>query len=639
MNHGGKYTDLAIHIQKLLETRLGSGTAISFALVQEGEVVIAACAGTRDGDPAHPADLGDLYGIGSLSKIYCTMAVMKLCELGKADLDTPVYTYLPEFTMKDERYKEITLRMCLNHSCGLPGTMFRDFYTDQFLDQQAFYEEFFQYLSGLELKAAPGTNSVYCNDGFELAEAVVARLAGMPFIAFVQEYITGPLGLRSTCSYEQVPAGKSYVKKKGSPGECLMYVGAGGMYTDMSDCARFGWEFIEPGKVFRAESVRETRKPQKLTYAEEEQGADFGLGWDSVRFQVPGADLGEGMLIKTGGSYSFSSYLAVNPAYRMSLAISATSDSDANTMGVLFEIVSQLMAASGGLAAGVDSPAAAPLEPVPLPDGYAEQFAGIYYSDSEQFRVSFPAERLRIEKKTAGGWADMEKELPFYGVDFGYPGADYTFARNGSVAYLKNRLSDKFASIAEKPAGLPPVNKAWLARSGKKYLLENAGIHDLGASAIAASAEIVADPSSGLVSLVTRGYDAAYSIQPALATGDDTTRMFLTAPTMGSRNQYPFRVSREDGGEHLSWCGYSFVDAATLPELERGSVALMPGDCRPYRIREKIAFGPLPDFVRVILLNEALDVVSDSRIDGPPEEAGPGFAILLSAGKGEATLC
>lgn len=63
----------------------------------------------------------DLYGIGSISKTYTAAAMMKLVEQGKVDLDEPVTAYLPDFTMADPRYTQITVRMLLNHSSRPDG--------------------------------------------------------------------------------------------------------------------------------------------------------------------------------------------------------------------------------------------------------------------------------------------------------------------------------------------------------------------------------------------------------------------------------------------------------------------------------------------------------------------------------------
>lgn len=54
--------------------------------------------------------------------MYATAAVMKLVDEGKVDLDAPVVRYVPDFKMKDGRYKRITPRMLLNHSSGLQGS-------------------------------------------------------------------------------------------------------------------------------------------------------------------------------------------------------------------------------------------------------------------------------------------------------------------------------------------------------------------------------------------------------------------------------------------------------------------------------------------------------------------------------------
>jgi len=64
-----------------------------------------------------------MYGIGSVSKMFTTAAVMKLAEQGKVDLDSPVTKYLPDFKMADGRYKKITVRMLLNHSSGMLAEM------------------------------------------------------------------------------------------------------------------------------------------------------------------------------------------------------------------------------------------------------------------------------------------------------------------------------------------------------------------------------------------------------------------------------------------------------------------------------------------------------------------------------------
>ena len=63
-----------------------------------------------------------IYCIASVSKMYSTAAVMQLVDEGKVKLDGYVTEYLPDFKMADERYKDITVRMLMNHTSGIMGT-------------------------------------------------------------------------------------------------------------------------------------------------------------------------------------------------------------------------------------------------------------------------------------------------------------------------------------------------------------------------------------------------------------------------------------------------------------------------------------------------------------------------------------
>lgn len=113
-----------------------------------------------------------LYGVGSISKTYTAVLMMNLVEEGKVKLDEPVTTYLPEFTMADARYKDITVRMLLNHSSGLMGSagpgsfLFGDNNRDA-------SDELLERLSTQTLQADPGAYSVYSNDSYTLAGLVI----------------------------------------------------------------------------------------------------------------------------------------------------------------------------------------------------------------------------------------------------------------------------------------------------------------------------------------------------------------------------------------------------------------------------------------------------------------------------------
>ena len=106
-------------LQQILDDIINrSGTEVSAAIYYRGKCAAAAAAGGGD----VRAKATDRFNIGSISKIYCAAAVMKLVEEKRITLDTKICQVLPQFQMADRRYRDITFRMCLNHSSGLPGT-------------------------------------------------------------------------------------------------------------------------------------------------------------------------------------------------------------------------------------------------------------------------------------------------------------------------------------------------------------------------------------------------------------------------------------------------------------------------------------------------------------------------------------
>src|SRR5947208_15839833 len=101
-----------------------------------------------------------MFGIGSVSKMLATIAVMKLVDRGVVDLDTPLVTYLPAFRMAAAGYESITVRMLLNHSSALPGTAYRNCVTRSPVPGDP--DQVLQTLSISRLHAEPGSTGVHC---------------------------------------------------------------------------------------------------------------------------------------------------------------------------------------------------------------------------------------------------------------------------------------------------------------------------------------------------------------------------------------------------------------------------------------------------------------------------------------------
>src|SRR5690606_5111880 len=123
-------------------------------------------------------------GIGSVSKMIVAAATMQLVDAKLVDLDEPLTTYINDFKMADERYRQITPRMLLNHSSGLYGTHYENSMLFDDNDTQS-HDELLRKLRSEHLKSDPGAYSVYCNDGFTLLEILVERVSGMSYTDYL----------------------------------------------------------------------------------------------------------------------------------------------------------------------------------------------------------------------------------------------------------------------------------------------------------------------------------------------------------------------------------------------------------------------------------------------------------------------
>lgn len=337
----GSAPALAERIQEKLESIVQEKktAAVCAAVCGTEGLLAAACAGTR-GFEDSPAQVDDLYNIGSVSKIYVTAAVMKLVQEGKISLDEPVHRYLPDWKLADSRCPEITVRMLLNHSSGIPGTNLHDHLAPE-EGEELFtgkYRNTPEYWHTVKLRARPGSFSGYCNDGFDLAAEVVEAVTGEPYIRWLREQITGPAGLPSVGVGRRLAEGYVKVSCRGEEPEYYNCFGAGAIHTTVPECAMFGSLFIDSKGIIGQEYLDETRRPQGVSFLQGAYDAvNYCLGWDSpyTRNRIP---LGEGAVIKSGGTEQFTSYLIVSSACRLSLAISATNDGDVPWLDVLEDI-------------------------------------------------------------------------------------------------------------------------------------------------------------------------------------------------------------------------------------------------------------------------------------------------------------
>lgn len=307
---------------------------LSIALVDQEDLVWSQGFGWADKSNGKKVTTDTTFHFGSVSKMLTTVAAMILVDEGKLDLDKPVKDYVPSFSLLSPEYKDITVRMFLNHQSGIPSLLPNWSFTTE--PVPGYNQKLLKWLSGEYLQYPPGYCVVYCNNGFTLMEEVIQSITGQTFLGFVKERILEPLGMTST-GYDTDNAdvlarlSKPYADGEEQPPEYVNLLGTGGFASTPSDMCRFLAMFIGKGtafgqKILEPASVAAmcTDQTPRTTFPLKET-AFFapGLGWDY--YSIPVMKYAGQASSKDGETMVYGSDILVMPEYHLGVAVTINS--------------------------------------------------------------------------------------------------------------------------------------------------------------------------------------------------------------------------------------------------------------------------------------------------------------------------
>lgn len=158
-------------------------------VARRGEVLLLQGYGLANRAANTPFTPSTLVQIGSNVKDFTKLAIWQLIEQGRLRLTDS----LPMFFDRIPADKAgITVRQLLHHRSGLPHVVAA---SD---DEGMTKEEMLRRVRAATLEAAPGTREIYSNVGYSLLAAIVERLSGQSFDAYVARHILQPAGVRET---------------------------------------------------------------------------------------------------------------------------------------------------------------------------------------------------------------------------------------------------------------------------------------------------------------------------------------------------------------------------------------------------------------------------------------------------------
>ncbi len=166
----------------------------SVAVTYRGDIVALKGFGRftygKDSNPVGPETI---YDLASLTKVVATTAMaMLLFERGELDLEARIVDLLSEkFATGDERRKQITLRMLLAHSSGLPAY-------ERLFETAKTRDELIHSAMTTQLASDPMTRAEYSDIGFILVGEILSKIANEPLDSFCRHEVFGPLEMNET---------------------------------------------------------------------------------------------------------------------------------------------------------------------------------------------------------------------------------------------------------------------------------------------------------------------------------------------------------------------------------------------------------------------------------------------------------
>ena len=166
---------------------------VGLAIVENGKIVYAHGYGVRDVASKRSVDGNTQFAVGSVTKSFTALGIMRLVDKGLVRLDTPVINYLPEFKLSDpQATRTVTVRNLLTHTSGLA----RD--DTGLLDPNFTVAQVIASAAKTPLVGKPGKVYEYSNVNAILAGEIIHRVSGKSWETYTRDEVLRPLGMTKT---------------------------------------------------------------------------------------------------------------------------------------------------------------------------------------------------------------------------------------------------------------------------------------------------------------------------------------------------------------------------------------------------------------------------------------------------------
>ncbi|MEL7315878.1 MAG: serine hydrolase domain-containing protein [Cyanobacteria bacterium J06559_3] len=276
--------NLVERIDAFMMEQVNDGYSGALVVEKDGQLIVAQGYGWRDRTTFTPVTPQTVFDIASVTKQFTAAAILKLEEQGQLTVEDSISAY---FETVPEDKQGITLHQLLTHTAGLPEDLVDDY-------APVLRDEYIDIAMRTPLVHPPGETYSYSNAGYGLLAAIIERVTGQSYEAYLREVLFEPAGMTDTgyllpnWPADQLAHGYEKVffwnQDRGTPldepfaedGPYWNLRGSGGILSTVRDMHQ--WH-----KALKGTSVLSEASKAKLftPYVDEgyEEASFYGYGW------------------------------------------------------------------------------------------------------------------------------------------------------------------------------------------------------------------------------------------------------------------------------------------------------------------------------------------------------------------------
>jgi CubicO group peptidase (beta-lactamase class C family)/outer membrane lipoprotein-sorting protein len=191
--------ELDTYLETNTEKDLFSGVVL---VAREGKPIFKKAYGMADRERNIPNQVNTRFCIGSMNKMFTAVSIAQLVEQGKLSYDDLIGKYLGPEWILSEVGEKVKISHLLSHTSGIAEYLTDEFYISS-AEIYRTLEDHKPIVKEKSLTFEPGTGWEYCNTGFILLGAIIAKVTGKDYWDYIKEHIYDPADMDNTIFFDR----------------------------------------------------------------------------------------------------------------------------------------------------------------------------------------------------------------------------------------------------------------------------------------------------------------------------------------------------------------------------------------------------------------------------------------------------